>query len=210
MNHIETLPVSDIKKGLTEDDIALFWKVWRENRGLIDERLEDILPLLTVCAASIEETVSPPFVFIGADAFVTRCYGRDWARKALAGGSTPDSSLERMAAAGYVAATEGDASFDLVSVRTQTGTAEIDILYQRLILPIRTAKGHRLLGCITAPVRPTRILSWRGDEGRRRYSTTASRRGGYDAAGRSNGFRPAAYENIPEQWKTRNRPASAT
>lgn len=210
MSHIETLPIADIEAGRSEARIALFWKQWRENRGLVDDRLERILPFLTVCATSTGAEVSPPFIFVGGDAFVTQCYGRDWARRALAGGSTPDTALERIAATGYAAATAGDASYDLVSVRTRSNAAEIDLLYQRLILPIRTRKGYRLLGCMTAPVRPIRILSWRGGEGRRRYSTITNRRDGYDAAGRSSGFPPAACGNIPDRSKIRRRQVSAT
>lgn len=160
MNGIEALPVSQIEIGLSESDIRDFWRMWRASGGIIDDHLKAALSRLTICGTSTTDETSPPFVFIGQNAFVTRCFGHQWAKDTLGRGGTPDDQLERITAAGYAAATAGDASFDLVGVTTTDATgAGIEILYERLILPLRTTTGHRFLGCMTAPIKPIERVS---------------------------------------------------
>ena len=210
MSWVEQIKLCDIDRGLAEHEISEFWSAWRDNKGLVDGSFSTIVPLMTTCRTSAVSNVSPPFLHIGSDSFVRRCFGREWARTALAGGATPDTDLERIAASGYAQATAGEPSFDLVSVQTISDVAEIDLLYQRLILPLHTQTGYRLLGCVAAPVRPIEILSWRDDVGRHEYSREASRQPEYGSAARPNGFQQAAYDNSLVHGRNPSRRGSLT
>ncbi len=181
MNFCERQNTALLDRGLSCDDISDFWRYWRQAGGQMTADIQPIISKLTFCAADLDGGASPPFVFIGDNAYVTRCYGAAWSRDALAKRrATPDDNLERLAAEGYAEAIAGEARYDVVSARTISDMfGEIDIAYERLILPLTTATGHRLLGCMTAPIRPIRQLSVPDSADPRTYSKAASHHGGY-------------------------------
>lgn len=162
MNYCQEQGLDLIEKGYVRDDIAAFWRFWRKGEGRLTADIHAIVSKLTFCAGEAANSASPPYLFIGDKAYVTQCYGPNWSSGALANqGTTPDGDLERLAAEGYAQAMAGEARFDLVSVCTESELfgGKIEIAYERLILPLKTDTGHRLLGCMTAPIMPIKRVS---------------------------------------------------
>lgn len=68
---------------------------------------------------------------------------------------TPDDALERAAAGGYLLASDGTPSLDIVTCKTQDDDGLVmDILYERLIVLMPTRAGVPVLACMTAKLRP--------------------------------------------------------
>ncbi len=179
MNFCEEQRIDLLDRGFVQDDIAAFWRYWRESGGSLTGDIQEIISKLTFCAGKTEKgAISPPYLFIGDKAYVTQCYGPNWSSGALATqGTTPDDELEELAAAGYMQAMAGEPRFDVVSVCTDSELfgGKIAIAYERLILPLETATGHRMLGCMTAPIMPTKRVSAPDSEDLWPSSTKASR-----------------------------------
>jgi hypothetical protein len=83
-------------------------------------------------------------------------------RAAIVEEHAPDTDLERSAALGYRAAIAGEPNLDIMSVTTRDlAGRQMELLYERLIVPLRTASGSLLIGCVTAKLKPIR---WIEDE----------------------------------------------
>ncbi|MCA1242461.1 hypothetical protein LC092_08425 [Stappia stellulata] len=165
MNDVMQLSLSALDRGLVQGDIKAFWTCWRDlDTGAQDLRLlhRYIADRTTLSAGTASSGLSPRLLVVGPQSFVAECYGAAWARSAIVEEHTPDTDLERSAARGYHAAIAGEPNLDIMSVRTRDlAGREMDLLYERLILPLRTANGSLLIGCVTAKLMPIR---WIKDE----------------------------------------------
>lgn len=165
MNEVMPLSLSALDRGIVQGDIKAFWTCWRDlERGVEDLRLlhRYVSERTTLSAGTTTAGLSPRLLVVGPQSFVAECFGAAWARSAMDEEHTPDTDLERSAAHGYNAAIAGEPNLDIMSVRTHDlAGRQMDLLYERLIVPLRTANGSLLIGCMTAKLQPIR---WVRDE----------------------------------------------
>lgn len=202
MSAIETLSLDHIARGLVQPDIAAFWRQWREvdtDRPGLSAFATTIQDRMTLSEGRARAGFAPELIAVGASSFIAACYGADWAREVALRTRTPDTGLEQISARGYHAAISGEPNLDVVMTTTADDTGRrMEILYERLIVPIRTAGGHLVIGCMTAPLKPICWLSEPGDQDRVGGSSTNNHRREYVQAPLSSLSRSEKYGHSPD------------
>lgn len=211
MIEIEPLSLSVISRGLCEPDIAAAWQRWR-TMGLSGRFLYDtekpFRRRLTLSSSVAEVDRAPALITVGPDSFCATCYGPDWTARAPLVQHVPDDDLERIAAAGYRAAIEGEPNLDVVhAVTADQAGRRMDIIYERLVVPVTTAGGHRVIVCMTAALRGIRWMPWPDAAGRTCGSSRDSRRHEYVQAPEASAFRQEIYGHSPDGRQSLWQPA---
>ncbi len=202
MSTIETLGLDHIVRGLVQPEISAFWQQWRAvdaNRTGLSAFDTTIQNKMTLSEGRARTGFAPELIAVGADSFIAACYGADWAREVALRARTPDTGLEQISARGYHAAISGEPNLDIVMTTTADDAGQrMQILYERLIVPVRTAGGHLVIGCMTAPLRPICWLSEPGDRDRADGSSINSHHREYVQAPLSSLSRPVKYGHSPD------------
>ncbi|MEP2705944.1 MAG: hypothetical protein ABJQ71_10530 [Roseibium sp.] len=159
MNTVERFNLSLLESGRAQPEIAAVWKEWRQG-GIFSDFSLSLKQRMTLSAGHAQEGSSPALLSVGAESFVAKCFGPDWARSAIVQEETPDPALERLASAGYHSAILNEPNYDIMSVTCRDENDRwMQLLYERLIVPLPLAGGTvRLIGCMTAPIAPIRWL----------------------------------------------------
>ncbi len=154
MTAIQDLSPSLIEAGLVQPIIESFWREWLRSTSLSGYS-QFLLDRMTLSAGTANDDMAPQLLAVGPQSFVATCFGANWAREATIRARTPDTRLEKLCARGYHVAMGGRPSLDVVkTITTDDDGQTMDLLYERLLVPIRTAGGHLVIGCVTAPLKP--------------------------------------------------------
>jgi hypothetical protein len=203
---IHPLSVQHISKGLAQPRIAAFWQEWRDtDRHMLGLAAfsKAMQERMTLSVGALDVEMAPELIAVGPKSFVADCFGADWAREAPLRSRTPDAELEKICARGYHNAIAGIPNLDMVqTLTTDDAGRRMKILYERLIVPIRTSGGHLVIGCMTAPLRPICWLSGQGDQDREDGSSKDNHPREYVQAPESSLSRQALCAHIPDGQQT--------
>jgi len=168
----ELISVERIHSGLFSRPVSDLFTWWRDNKGRLNEKFTPLLDKATMCSpAASENAAPPPLVYAGDDSLVAWCFSVEFARRVAGHETTPDPTLETIAAKGYWATTQGEPALSIISTTVETAEfGTVDLVYERLLVPVETITGKNLVACMAVPIRCPELFAGPGNQYRRHYS----------------------------------------
>lgn len=146
-NFSEQMPVEDIDRGSGDDFAKHILSVWRCSEGNLTDDYIKAFPKLVLFDGAPRPCDSPDLLVCGNDALSIKILGAGWAESAEQARKFLDSDYRLMVGKDYFDSTNSQIPiFSIVGAEMHdTDGNSLNVLYQRLVLPVRTMGGGRFL-----------------------------------------------------------------
>lgn len=148
-NFIHRMSVSDILSGGADDIARKALEIWNSSNGILNEDLYPLHKKFVHFSANDSAPENPSLILSGKEALATMLLGDDWADRPTRALGALDDEYRDLVGLGYrLASLEHKPVFDYVSTALHCeGVGDVQLRYQRLILPFQTLHGATFLFC---------------------------------------------------------------
>ncbi len=161
----EVFPISDLEKSCPNRKAKELFRLWRRAGRDPEANYDAFIPyspeLLLMCKPTKDKPMSN-LLFCGRDSMATRIFGEDWARTS---GKNPN-----VFAPDYGEVVGRSQAFSLETLEpvydfVSSHVGQEPMVYERLLLPVKTVAGLTFLVCYSMPLElPDRVSFGSSDE----------------------------------------------
>lgn len=146
-NFSARMPVEDIDNGSGDDFAKHILSVWRRSEGNLTDDYVKAFPKMVLFDGAPRPQDSPDLLVCGNDALSIKILGAGWAESAEQARKFLTSDYRSMVGKDYFDSTNSQLPiFSIVSAQMHdTNGNSLNVLYQRLVLPVRTMGGGQFL-----------------------------------------------------------------
>ncbi|WP_139052124.1 hypothetical protein [Roseibium sp. TrichSKD4] len=145
---VVSLDIKAISNGFADELSKDLLTSWEASKGHLLDDLCYALPKLVLLDPANADGNSPDILYCGEEALAAKIMGREWADNAETAAAAFDRDYRELVGRQYtIAHNTQRPAYDLVTTPFKLKTHKIDLVYERLILPVSTKAGANIIAC---------------------------------------------------------------